>query len=121
MFSGTPSFSPATLMEMGRVAAEEVVVTATIMYPNKQQELVSKLEELADVQVGNDCSNLMSLGQLEIGRCHKPHFDVLMSQKPRKVSISRYFPGLSNYSSMINRATSSLYIQQMFLKRMMSK
>lgn len=54
-------------MEMGRVAAEEVVVTATIIYPNKQQELVSKLEELADVQVGNDCSNLMSLGQLEIG------------------------------------------------------
>ena len=49
-------------MEMGRVAAEEVVVTATIMYPNKQQELVSRLEELADVQVGNDYSNLMSLG-----------------------------------------------------------
>jgi len=67
MFSGTPSFSPATLMEMGRVAAEEVVVTATIIYPNKQQELVSRLEELADVQVGNDCSNLMSPGQLEIG------------------------------------------------------
>ena len=58
---------PATLMEMGRVAAEEVVVTATIIYPSKQQELVSRLEELADVQVGNDCSNLMSLGQLEIG------------------------------------------------------
>jgi hypothetical protein len=54
MFSGTPSFSPATLMEMGRVAAEEVVVTATIIYPNKQQEFVSRLEELADVQVGND-------------------------------------------------------------------
>lgn len=34
----------------------------THLYPNKQQELVSRLEELADVQVGNDCSNLMSLG-----------------------------------------------------------
>lgn len=53
-------------MEMGRVAAEEVVVTATIMYPNKQQELVSRLEDLAGVQTGNDHSNLMSLGQLEI-------------------------------------------------------
>jgi len=36
----------------------------------------------------------------------------MMSQNPRKVSISRYFPGLSNYSPIINRATISLHIQQ---------
>lgn len=36
----------------------------------------------------------------------------MMSKKPRKVSISRYFPGLSNYSSIINRATISRHIQQ---------
>lgn len=62
MFSGTPSFSPATLMEMGRVAAEEVVVTATIIYPNKQQELVSKLEAIGSPTSNNDDSDLMSLG-----------------------------------------------------------
>lgn len=39
-----------------------VMRTYAHLYPNKQQELVSRLEELADVQVGNDCSNLMSLG-----------------------------------------------------------
>ena len=35
-----------------------------------------------------------------------------MSEKPRKVSISRYFPGLSNYSSIINRTTISRRVQQ---------
>nr|DAI96823.1 MAG TPA: hypothetical protein [Caudoviricetes sp.] len=35
-----------------------------------------------------------------------------MSKKPRKVSISRYFPGLSNYSSIINRTTISRRVQQ---------
>ena len=35
-----------------------------------------------------------------------------MSKKSRKVSISRYFPGLSNYSSIINRTTISRRVQQ---------
>ena len=39
-----------------------VMRTYAHLYPNKQQELVSRLEELADVQPGNGCSNLMSLG-----------------------------------------------------------
>ena len=39
-----------------------VMRTYAHLYSNKQQELVSRLEELADIQVGNDCSNLMSLG-----------------------------------------------------------
>ena len=38
-----------------------VIRTYAHLYSNKQQELVSRLEELADIQVGNDCSNLMSL------------------------------------------------------------
>ena len=45
-------------------------------------------------------------------RCHGPFCDVTMSKKPQKVSISRCFPGLSNYSSIINRATIFLHIQQ---------
>lgn len=49
-------------MEMGRVAAGEVVVTATIIYPNKQQELVSKLEAIGSPTSNNDDSDLMSLG-----------------------------------------------------------
>nr|DAG64713.1 MAG TPA: hypothetical protein [Caudoviricetes sp.]DAR67082.1 MAG TPA: hypothetical protein [Caudoviricetes sp.] len=44
-----------------------------------------------------------------------------MSQKPQKVSISRYFPGLSNYSPIINRATISGTSSRCFLPQMMSK
>ena len=98
-----------------------VMRTYAHLYPNKQQELVSRLETLSTSSSSKDESDLMPLGQGQNRWCQGLFFDVMMSQKPQKVSISRCFLGLSNYSSIINRATSSLYIQQVFLKRMMSK
>ena len=57
-------------------------------------------------------SALPLLTTMTLIRCHGPFCDVTMSKKPQKVSISRCFPGLSNYSSIINRATIFLHIQQ---------
>ena len=79
-----------------------VMRTYAHLYPNKQQELVSKLEAIGSPTSNNDDSDLMS----------RPFCDVTMSKKPQKVSISRCFPGLSNYSSIINRTTISRRVQQ---------